>query len=155
MTCCASCARFGNGYQKRLRECASASRRCWTRPALRDGEQERIRPAGRATLPGNCRNPEGEAGAARPALAWQDMGSFMAALGKRDGIAAQALRFVILTAARTGEVRGMRWREVDLDAKVWFVPGDRMKAGKLHRVPLSSAAVAVLAEVRPLDETAR
>jgi integrase len=86
----------------------------------------------------------------RPALAWQDMGSFMAALGERDGIAAQALRFVILTAARTGEVRGMRWREVDLDAKVWFVPGDRMKAGKLHRVALSSAAVAVLAEVQTL-----
>ncbi len=56
----------------------------------------------------------------------------------------------ILTAARTGEVRGMRWREVDLDAKVWTVPGDRMKAGKTHRVPLSPAAMAVLAEVRPL-----
>ena len=86
----------------------------------------------------------------RPALAWQDMGVFMAALGERDGIAALALRFVILTAARTGEVRGMRWREVDLDAKVWTVPGDRMKAGKLHRVALSAAALAVLAEVRPL-----
>ncbi len=65
----------------------------------------------------------------RPALAWQDMGAFMAALDKREGIASQALRFVILTAARTGEVRGMRWREVDLDAKVWSVPGDRMMAG--------------------------
>ena len=86
----------------------------------------------------------------RPALAWQDMGAFMATLAERDGISAQALRFVILTAARTGEVRGMRWREVDLDAKVWVVPGDRMKAGKLHRVALSPAAVAVLAEVRPL-----
>ena len=86
----------------------------------------------------------------RPALAWQDMGSFMAALGERDGIATQALRFVILTATRTGEVRGMRWREVDLDAKVWLVPGDRMKAGKLHRVALSPAALAVLAEVQTL-----
>jgi integrase len=86
----------------------------------------------------------------RPALAWQDMGAFMAALDKREGIASQALRFVILTAARTGEVRGMRWREVDLDAKVWSVPGDRMKAGKLHRVALSPAALAVLAEFRPL-----
>jgi integrase len=86
----------------------------------------------------------------RPALAWQDMGAFMAALAKRDGTAAQALRFVILTAARTGEVRGMRWREVDLDTKVWTVPGDRMKAGKLHRVALSPAALAVLAEFRPL-----
>jgi integrase len=83
-----------------------------------------------------------------PALAWQEMGSFMAALGEEEGIAAQALRFAILTAARAGEVRGMRWREVDLDAKIWFVPGDRMKAGKLHRVALSSAALAVLAEIR-------
>jgi integrase len=86
----------------------------------------------------------------RPALAWQEMGAFMAALAARDGIASQALRFAILTAARTGEVRGMRWREVDLDAKVWAVPGDRMKAGRLHRVALSPAALAALAEVRPL-----
>ena len=86
----------------------------------------------------------------RPALPWQQMGTFMAALAEREGMAALALRFVILTAARTGEVRGMRWREVDLDGKVWAVPGDRMKAGKLHRVPLSPAALAVLAEVRPL-----
>ncbi len=90
----------------------------------------------------------------RPALAWQDMGAFMAALAARDGLAAQALRFVILTAARTGEVRGMRWREVDLDAKLWAVPGDRMKAGKLHRVALSPASLAVLAEVRPLMKQA-
>lgn len=86
----------------------------------------------------------------RPALAWQDIGAFMAALAERTGTAPLALRFVILTAARTGEVRGMRWREVDLDGKVWVVPGERMKAGKMHRVPLSAAALAVLAEVRPL-----
>jgi integrase len=86
----------------------------------------------------------------RPALSWQQMGPFMEALTEREGIAAQALRFTILTAARTGEVRGMRWHEVDQDAKVWAVPGDRMKAGRLHRVPLSPAALAVLEEVRPL-----
>jgi integrase len=86
----------------------------------------------------------------RPALAWQHIGAFMTALACREGIAAQALRFVILTAARTGEVRGMRWQEVDLDGKVWVVPGDRMKAGKTHRVPLSAAALAVLEDVRPL-----
>ena len=51
----------------------------------------------------------------RPALPWQQIGAFMAALAQREGAAAQALRFVILTAARTGEVRGMRWREVDLE----------------------------------------
>jgi len=78
----------------------------------------------------------------------------MAALAERDGISALAPRFTILTAARTGEVRGMRWREVDLDAKLWTVPGDRMKAARMHRVPLSPAAHAVLVEVRPLMKRA-
>jgi integrase len=82
-----------------------------------------------------------------PALPWQRVGAFMAALGEREGLAALALRFAILTAARTGEVRGMRWRELDLDARVWTVPGARMKAGRTHRVPLSDEAAAVLAEV--------
>lgn len=86
----------------------------------------------------------------RPALDWHEIGAFMAALGEREGISALALRFVILTAARTGEVRGMHWRELDLDQKIWAVPADRMKAGRLHRVPLSPAALAVLDEVRPL-----
>ena len=86
----------------------------------------------------------------RPALPWEQMGPFMEALAKREGIAPLALRFVILTAARTGEVRGMRWREVDLATKVWTVPGERMKAGKTHRVPLSAAALTVLEMVRAL-----
>jgi integrase len=86
----------------------------------------------------------------RPALAWHDIGAFMAALTERDGISAQALRFTILTAARTGEVRGTRWREVDRETKVWTVPGDRMKAARMHRVPLSPASLAVLSEVRAL-----
>ena len=86
----------------------------------------------------------------RPALAWQQMSAFMAALTEREGMAAKAVRLAILTATRTGEVRGMRWREVNWEAKVWVIPGQRMKAGRLHRVPLSPAALAVLAEVRPL-----
>ncbi len=86
----------------------------------------------------------------RPALPWQQMAAFMEALNQRQGMAAKAVRFTILTATRTGEVRGMRWREVDLDAKVWTIPGERMKAGKLHRVPLSPAALAVLDDVRSL-----
>lgn len=89
----------------------------------------------------------------RPALPWEQIGAFMAALGAREGIASQALRFVILTAARTGEVRGMRWREVDLAGNMWVVPGDRMKAAKTHRVPLSPAALAILDAVRPLMRT--
>jgi integrase len=90
----------------------------------------------------------------RPALRWEQVGAFMAELARRDGSGAQALRFVILTASRTGEVRGMRWREVDLERKVWVVPGERMKAGKVQRVPLSPAALAVLEEVRPLSKGA-
>lgn len=86
----------------------------------------------------------------RPALPWEQIGAFMAALSEHEGVSAQALRFVILTASRTGEVRGMRWREVDLDGKIWVVPGERMKAGKTYRVALSSAALTVLEEVRPL-----
>lgn len=86
----------------------------------------------------------------RPALPWQQMPDFMAALAERKGMTAKAVRFTILTACRTGEVRGMRWREVDLEAKVWTVPGERMKAGRTHRVPLSPAVLAVLTEVRPL-----
>ena len=56
-------------------------------------------------------------------------------------------RFLILTAARSGEARGATWDEIDLDAKTWTIPGDRMKAGKPHRVPLSDAAIAVLGKV--------
>lgn len=86
----------------------------------------------------------------RPALPWERMGEFMAALAEREGIAAQALRFAILTAARSGEVRGARWSEIDVQTAVWTVPGSRMKAGRTHRVPLSPAALAVLDVVRPL-----
>ena len=60
------------------------------------------------------------------------------------------LRFLILTAARSGEARGARWSEIDLDSRTWTVPGERMKAGKEHRVPLSPQAVAVLEHARQL-----
>lgn len=78
------------------------------------------------------------------ALPIDEMGGFMAELRKREGMAAQALRFLILTAARSGEVRGATWEEIDLDAKLWTIPGERMKAGREHRVPLSDEAVALL-----------
>ncbi len=88
-----------------------------------------------------------------PALPWERIGEFMAALAERDGMAPLALRFAILTAARSGEVRGARWSEVDVRDKVWIVPGARMKSGVVHRVPLSAAAMAVLARVRELAKT--
>ena len=85
------------------------------------------------------------------ALPWAECPAFMRALGNQPGIAAMALRFTILTAARTGEVIGATWGEVDLAAKVWTVPGVRMKAGRDHRVPLTPAALAVLAELHTPD----
>lgn len=79
-----------------------------------------------------------------PALPWQEVGSFMSELRQREGTAARAVEFGILTAARSGEIRGARWNEVDLEAAVWTVPASRMKGKREHRVPLSSAAMAVL-----------
>lgn len=78
------------------------------------------------------------------ALPWKDIPRFMRDLRVRGGTAARALEFAILTAARSGEVRGAVWSEVDLGTHLWVVPGARMKAGVEHRVPLSRAAIAVL-----------
>lgn len=78
------------------------------------------------------------------ALPWKDMQPFMTSLEAQAGVGALALRFTILTAARSGEVRGMVWDEVDLSARLWVVPAERMKAGREHRIPLSDAAVALL-----------
>jgi integrase len=78
------------------------------------------------------------------ALPYVELPAFLADLRKREGTAARALEFTIYTACRTGEVTGARWSEIDLKAKVWTIPADRMKAAKEHRVPLSEPAVAVL-----------
>ncbi len=78
------------------------------------------------------------------ALPWPEIGALLPLLRAQEGIAAKALHFLILTAARSGEVLGARWGEVDLASKVWTVPAARMKAGKEHRVPLSEPALAVL-----------
>lgn len=78
------------------------------------------------------------------ALPYAEIGAFMVDLRKRDGISARALEFSVLCASRSGEVRNATWAELDLVGKVWTVPGERMKAGKEHRVPLSDAAVALL-----------
>lgn len=80
-----------------------------------------------------------------PALPVTEIGAFMAKLREeRTGIAAKALEFAILTATRSGEVRGARWDEIDLEAAVWTVPAERMKAHKEHRVPLSKPAIKLL-----------
>tara|TARA_R110000782_G_scaffold152545_1_gene245121 strand:+ start:238 stop:1464 length:1227 start_codon:yes stop_codon:yes gene_type:complete len=87
------------------------------------------------------------------ALPYMEIGAFMGALRQRDAIAARGLEFLILTAARTGEVIGAKWPEVDFKSKVWTVPADRMKAGREHRVPLSAPAVTVLETMANLRQS--
>jgi integrase len=84
------------------------------------------------------------------AIGWRDIGAFMADLAKQDGISALALRFAILTAARTGEVLGAQWAEIDLQNRLWIVPAERMKARREHRVPLSGAAMEMVHEMAQL-----
>jgi integrase len=78
------------------------------------------------------------------ALPWRETRAFMDALARQGGIAALALLFTVLTAARTGEAIGATWSEVDFQEAVWTIPARRMKAAREHRVPLSDAAIAVL-----------
>ncbi|XYD08869.1 integrase arm-type DNA-binding domain-containing protein [Methylobacterium sp. NMS12] len=79
------------------------------------------------------------------ALPYAEVPAFVALLRARVADSARALEFIILTAARSGEVRGMRANEVDMEGAVWTVPAERMKAGRPHRVPLSRAALDLLA----------
>jgi integrase len=78
------------------------------------------------------------------ALPYVELPAFMAELRQREGMAARALEFAILTAARTGEVLGAQWSEIDFDAKLWTVPADRMKGRRQHRVPLSDRVMEIL-----------
>tara|TARA_R110000782_G_scaffold22894_2_gene60275 strand:+ start:149 stop:1384 length:1236 start_codon:yes stop_codon:yes gene_type:complete len=78
------------------------------------------------------------------ALPYAQVPDFMISLKSIEGMGAQALRFAILTAARSGEVRGAKWAEIDLGSRTWIVPAERMKAGREHRVALSKAALALL-----------
>jgi integrase len=77
-------------------------------------------------------------------MPYAELPAFLASLREQEGIAARALEFSILTAARTGEIIGARWSEINLLDKTWTVPAGRMKAHREHRVPLSARALAVL-----------
>jgi integrase len=78
------------------------------------------------------------------AMAYEAVADFMAELRGSEAMAARAMEFLILTASRSGEVLGARWSEIDLSAKVWTVSPERMKAGREHRVPLTSAAIKIV-----------
>ncbi len=85
------------------------------------------------------------------ALPADEMTSFIAKLSSAEGQGARALEFAILTAARSGEVRGALWSEVNLKSKIWTIPASRMKAAKEHRIPLSNAAVRLLSSLPKTD----
>jgi len=81
------------------------------------------------------------------AMPYVDVSDFVARLQQQIGIPPRALEFLILTAARTGEVTGALWSEIDLDNKIWVVPGPRMKEKREHRVPLTDRSIAILKEL--------
>ena len=81
------------------------------------------------------------------ALPFAEMPDFMEELRDRESMSALALEFTILTAARNGETIHATWAEIDFEKKIWTVPGERMKAGVVHRVPLTSAALAILKRI--------
>jgi integrase len=85
------------------------------------------------------------------AMPYEKVAAFIAKLREREAISALALELCILTAARSGEILGMRWSEVDLEKKIWTVPAARMKAGREHRVPLASRALAILRQLEKVN----
>ena len=87
------------------------------------------------------------------ALAYDELPALIAAMAGREGMAARALEFVILTAARTSEVTGAVWSEIDLAARTWTVPANRIKGGREHKVPLSGRALEILKRCRPSAAT--
>ena len=87
------------------------------------------------------------------ALPYEHLPAFLQDLRSRDGVSAAAMKFLILTAGRTGEVLGAKWEEIDVKKSVWTIPGERMKSGKEHRVPLSAPALAVLERMRELTNS--
>jgi integrase len=87
------------------------------------------------------------------ALPYVEMPDFMVRLRQDESIAAKALLFCVLTAARTGEVLGSRWDQIDWTSKVWTLPPSKTKAGREHRVPLSKIACGILESLKPLVAT--
>lgn len=92
--------------------------------------------------------PQAKRAAHHPSLQYEQMAAFMADLKTREGVAARALEFVILTAVRTSEALGLVWSEIDLRTDIWTIPAERMKSGRAQRIPLSPEAVAILQRVR-------
>lgn len=84
------------------------------------------------------------------AMTWQDVPAFYADLKARDAMAAKALRVTCLTGSRSNEVLGMRWEEIDFEARLWTCPAERMKTGEEHRVPLTDEMLAVIEPLKAM-----
>ncbi|MGX5718571.1 tyrosine-type recombinase/integrase [Shinella zoogloeoides] len=108
-------------------------------PALWRGHLDKLLPKRRKLTRGH-----------HAAMPYGDVPAFVADLRKREAMAARALEFTILTAARSGETFGATWKEIDLKAALWTISADRMKAGREHRVPLTPRAVEILTELSGL-----
>lgn len=89
----------------------------------------------------------------RAALPYAETGSFMVALRSKTSLAAKALELQILTATRPGEIVGAAWEEIDLHAKLWTIPGERMKANREHEIPLSPQAVVLIKSLPRIDSS--
>lgn len=113
-------------------------------PARWRGHLNKLLPAPKALVRGHHK-----------AMPYEDVPEFAADLRTRHAMAARALEFTILTAARSNETLGMTWEEVDLQRRLWIVPKERMKAGKEHRVPLTERACEILRGLEPFVEDAK
>jgi integrase len=122
--------------------CTARQFRSGDNPATWDGHLDKLLPRPKAVRPT----------VAHKALAWAQIPAFMADLRGREGTAARALEFTILTAARISEVLGAKWSEVDFGKRVWHVPGQRMKNADDHDVPLSDRALEILRAMPRDDE---
>lgn len=85
------------------------------------------------------------------AMPYSDVPSFLGEIRKLEAVSARALEFLILTAARSGEVREAKWEEIDFETQIWTVPAERMKAGIVHRVPLTEQAMQILNSLQSLQ----
>lgn len=130
-------ARRVRGRIERILDAAKAQ-------GLRSGENPaRWRGHLSAILPDNRKDKRHHA-----AMPFDDVPAFMQTLSRRDDLASKALQFIVLTGTRSGEARGARWGEIDFETRVWTIPGERMKAGRPHRVPLSAATVEILEHLK-------
>jgi integrase len=134
-------SRLRGRIEKVLDAAAAKKQRAGDNPARWRGHLENL-------LPKRARLSRGH----HAAMPYRDVPAFVARLRDREAVTALALEFLILTAARSGEVREATWAEMDLTAKVWTVPAARMKAKREHRVPLSDRAVAILESVKRLSD---